>query len=84
MRGEIVRRTLLISMNAILLATFGAAAAEEQSWSKRTPPPAKFAPLPANDKPHDWSGFHVGVNAGPGFATNRPASGVPGGFALPK
>jgi hypothetical protein len=84
MTGEIVRPTLPILMAAILLGTFGAAAAEEPSWSKRTPPPVKFAPPPAVDKPHDWSGFHLGVNAGPGLATNNRASGVPGGFALPK
>ena len=61
-----------------------AADAEEQSWSKRTPPPVKFVPPPSEDKPHDWSGVHVGVNAGRGFGTNSSASQVPGGFAFPK
>jgi opacity protein-like surface antigen len=79
-----VRKALLISISAIALSAFAAAAAEEQSWSKRTPPPVKYAPPPGEQKEHDWSGFHVGVNAGPGFSTSGRESAVPGSLAAPR
>jgi opacity protein-like surface antigen len=79
-----MRKAVLISISAIALSAFAAAAAEEQSWSKRTLPPVKYAPPPGEQKEHDWSGFHVGVNAGPGFSTSGRASAVPGGLAAPR
>jgi hypothetical protein len=52
--------------------------AEEQSWAKRAPPSVKYAP-PPEQKEHDWSGFHMGVNAGSGVGPNDRTSAVPGG-----
>ena len=77
-----MRPTLLISMSAILLGTLGAAAAEEQSWSKRTPPPVKFAP--AERKPHNWSGVYVGMTGGASFTRSGRDSAAPGSSALPR
>jgi hypothetical protein len=79
-----VRPTLLISMSAILLGTLGAAAAEEQSWSKHTPPPVKFASPPAEHKPQDWSGVYVGVTGGASFSRSGRDSAAPGSSALPR
>lgn len=80
-----MRRTKLGIMAAgITLGAFVSASAEEQSWSKRTPPPVKFAPPPDGERAPDWSGFHMGVNAGAGFGTKRRDSAVPDTFALPK
>ena len=79
-----MRATLLISMSAILLGTLGAAAAEEQSWLKRTPPPVKFAPVPAEHKPQDWSGVYVGVTGGGSFSRSGRDSAPPGSSALPR
>src|SRR4051794_17450787 len=42
--------------------------AEEQSWSKRTPPPVKFASQSPEQKPQDWSGVYVGVQGGAAFS----------------
>jgi hypothetical protein len=53
------------------------ASAEEQSWARRTPPPVKYA-SPPEQRQHDWSGFHMGVNAGAGFNTNNHNSAMPG------
>jgi hypothetical protein len=78
-----VRKAVLISISALALSAFEAAAAEEQSWSKRTPPPVKYAP-PSEQKDHDWSGFHIGVNAGPGFSTSGRESAVPGSLGAPR
>jgi uncharacterized iron-regulated membrane protein len=58
------------------------ALAEEQSWSKRTPPPVKYAAPPAEQKQHDWSGFHMGVNAGAGISANERNSAVPSSSTL--
>jgi opacity protein-like surface antigen len=79
-----VRKALLVSISALALSAFAAAAAEEQSWSKRTPPPVKYAPPPGEQKEHDWSGFHVGVSAGPGFSRSGRESAVPGGLGAPR
>jgi hypothetical protein len=69
---------------ACLVLLLAPAVAEEQSWSKRTPPPAKYAAPPIEQKQHDWSGFHMGVNAGTGLGTNERNSAVPGGSAFPR
>jgi hypothetical protein len=68
---------------AAMLLVIAPAFAEEQSWSKRTPPPVKYAP-PPEPKEHDWSGFHMGVNAGSGFSTSGRESAVPGSFGAPR
>jgi hypothetical protein len=34
-------------------------------------------------KQHDWSGFHMGVNVGAGFDANKRNSAVPGSFVFP-
>jgi hypothetical protein len=73
-------RTLVLCASLLLL--IGPASAEEQSWVKRTPPPVKFAP-PPEQKQQDWSGFHMGVNAGSGFGNNRD-SAVPGNPNFPR
>jgi opacity protein-like surface antigen len=78
-----VRKAVLVSISALALSAFAAAAAEEQSWSKRTPPPVKYAP-PGEQKEHDWSGFHMGVNAGPGFSASGRESAVPGSLGPPR
>ncbi|MEA2759170.1 MAG: hypothetical protein QOH65_1783 [Methylobacteriaceae bacterium] len=77
-----MRRIAFIIM--VASGALGAAAAEEQSWSKRTPPPVKYAPPPGEQKEHDWSGFHMGVNAGPGFSTSGRESAVPGSLGAPR
>ena len=77
-----MRPTLLISISAILLGTLGAAAAEEQSWSTRTPPPVKFAPMPAEHKPHDWSGVYVGTTGAASFSRSGRNSAATGSSAL--
>jgi hypothetical protein len=79
-----VRKAVLISISALAVGAFATAAAEEQSWSKRTPPPVKYAPVPGEQNEHDWSGFHVGVNAGPGFGASGRQSAVPGGLGRPR
>jgi opacity protein-like surface antigen len=79
-----VRKAVLVSISALALSAFAAAAAEEQSWSKRTPPPVKYAPPPGEQKEHEWSGFHMGVNAGPGFSTSGRASAAPGVWGAPR
>jgi hypothetical protein len=76
------RIAFVVTMAGVALGALASARAEEQSWSKRTPPPVKFAPAEDEAKPQDWSGFHVGVNAGAGFGTKGRDSAVPGG--LPK
>jgi hypothetical protein len=72
-----------------IVATFCAlsalpAAAEEQSWSTRAKPPVKFAPSPTEQKTQDWSGFHMGVNAGGGFKTQNRDSALPPGMNPPR
>jgi hypothetical protein len=69
-------RALLFSSSLLLAAI--PASAEEQSWSKRTPPPVKYAQPTPEQKEHDWSGFHMGVNAGSGFDTDNRNSAAPG------
>jgi hypothetical protein len=66
-----------------MLLLIAPAFAEEQPWSKRTPPPVKYAP-PPEPKEHDWSGFHMGVNAGSGFGTSGRDSAVPGILGAPR
>jgi hypothetical protein len=68
---------------AAMLLVIAPAFAEEQSWSRRTPPPVKYAP-PPEPKEHDWSGFHMGVNAGSGFGANDQRSAVPSGSNFPR
>jgi hypothetical protein len=76
-------RALTLFSAALLLAVTPASA-EEQSWAKRTPPPVKYAPPPPEQKEHDWSGFHMGVNAGSGFGTNNRDSAFPGSSNIPR
>jgi hypothetical protein len=77
-----VTRNLLFCWLALPLL-FAPARAEEQSWAKRTPPPVKYA-SPSEQKQQDWSGFHMGVNAGAGFNTGNRNSAVPGGSNFPR
>jgi hypothetical protein len=74
-----VTRKLLFCSTALSLLA-GQACAGEESWAKRTPPPVKYASPPPEQQQHDWSGFHMGVNAGSGFDTNGRNSAVPGNF----
>jgi hypothetical protein len=67
---EIVTRSVLLCSLALPLLIIPASA-EEQSWAKRAPPPVKYATPPPEQKQHDWSGFHMGVNAGAGFRTDN-------------
>jgi hypothetical protein len=71
----VTRNVLLCSLALPLLII--PASAEEQSWAKRAPPPVKYA-TPPEQKQHDWSGFHMGVNAGAGFRTDNRNSTVLG------
>ncbi|MBV9395119.1 MAG: hypothetical protein JOZ84_11995 [Methylobacteriaceae bacterium] len=74
----------LILVFVLALGGLAPAAAEEQSWSQRTPPPAKFAAPPAKEKPHDWSGIYVGVQGGPAFTRGHRESVAPGASVLPE
>jgi hypothetical protein len=76
-------RALSLLLAALLLAIVPASA-EEQSWAKRTPPPVKYAPQSPEQKEHDWSGFHMGVNAGSGFGANNRDSPIPGNSTMPR
>jgi hypothetical protein len=83
--GEIIVRTaFLISILALALGALAPASAEDQSWSKRAPPPVKFAPPPSEQKPQDWSGVYVGVNGGTALSRGGRGSGVPAGSGLPR
>jgi hypothetical protein len=79
-RGRSMRTSILCAAMLLIAPAF----AEEQSWSKRTPPPVKYAPPPPEQKEHDWSGFHMGVNAGSGFGTNNRDSASPGSSNIPR
>ena len=79
-----MRSPRLILLFGLALGALAPAAAEEQSWSKRTPPPAKFAPVPAEHKPQDWSGVYVGVTGGGSFSRGGRDSAPPGSSALPR
>jgi hypothetical protein len=79
-----LRSPRVILLFALALGGLAPAAAEEQSWSKRTPPPVKFAPSSAEQKPHDWSGVYVGVNGGAASSRGGRESAAPGTPALPK
>jgi hypothetical protein len=74
----------LIFVFVLALGGLAPAAAEEQSWSKRTPPPAKSAAPSAEQKPQDWSGVYVGVQGGAGLSRGRPESVAPQAPVLPK
>jgi hypothetical protein len=74
----------LISVFVLALGGLAPTAAEEQSWSKRTPPPAKFAAPSAEQKPQDWSGIYVGVQGGAAFSGGHRESVEPGASVLPK
>jgi hypothetical protein len=74
----------LILVFVLAVGGLAPAAAEEQSWSKRTPPPAKFAAPSAEQKPQDWSGVYVGVQGAAGLSRGRPASVAPQAPVLPK
>jgi hypothetical protein len=76
-------RALSLLFAALLLATVPASA-EEQSWGKRTPPPVKYAPQSPEQKEHDWSGFHMGLNAGSGFGANNRDSPIPDNSSMPR
>jgi hypothetical protein len=78
------RIAFVVILAGIALGALAPAAAEEQSWSKRTPPPVKFAPPTDEAKPQDWSGFHAGVNGGASFTTKSRESAVPDSFSLSK
>jgi hypothetical protein len=78
-----VTRNLLLCSLALPLLIIPASA-EEQSWVKRTPPPVRYASPPPEQKEHDWSGFHMGVNAGAEFNTNNRNSVMPGGLNFPR
>ena len=77
-------RRALATVAALCALTVLPAAAEEQSWSQRAKPPVKFAPPPAEQKAKDWSGFHMGVNAGAGFKTENRDSALPPGLNPPR
>ena len=74
----------LISVFVLALGGLAPAAAEEQSWSQRTPPPLKFAAPPTEQKPQDWSGVYVGVQGGAAFSSGQRESVAPGAPVLPK
>ena len=74
----------VIMVAGVALLALDPAGAQEQSWSKRTPPPVKFAPPTDEAKPQDWSGFHAGVSGGAGFGTKGRDPAVPDTFAPPK
>jgi opacity protein-like surface antigen len=74
----------LILLVALALGASAAAAAEEQSWSKRAPPPVKFGLPPAEHKAQDWSGAYVGVHGGAVLDRGGRESVAPGASALPK
>jgi hypothetical protein len=78
--GKSMRTSILCAVMLLLMAP---AFAEGQSWAKRAPPPVKYAP-PPEPKEHDWSGFHMGVNAGPGVGPNSRSSAVPDGSKFPR
>ena len=79
-----MRWTLLISISALALSPLASLAAEEQSWSKRTPPPVKFAPPSTEQKQKDWSGVYVGVNGGTALSTGTRSSAAPAVSAFPR
>jgi hypothetical protein len=74
----------LILVIVLALGALAPAAAEEQSWSKRTPPPLKFAAPSPEHKPQDWSGVYVGVLGGAAFSRGHRESVAPGASVLPK
>lgn len=78
-----MRIALLIILAGTAPGALCSVAAEEQSWSKRTPPPVRFAPPSPEQKTQDWSGFHMGVNAGSSFRTDRD-SALPPTLNLPR
>jgi hypothetical protein len=82
--GLLLESTTALSLLAALLLATVPASAEEQSWAKRTPPPVKYAPPSPEQKEHDWSGFHMGVNAGSGFGANNRDSRIPGNSSMPR
>jgi len=74
----------MISVFVLALGGLAPAAAEEQSWSKHTPPPVKFAAPSPEQKPPDWSGVYVGVQGGAAFRRGHGESVAPGASVLPK
>ncbi len=77
-------RLLRILVSSLALAGLPATGLAEQSWSERATPPAKFAPPATEEKAQDWSGFHMGVNAGAGFKTENRGSALPTSLNVPR
>ncbi len=77
-------KLLRILVSSLALTGLPATGIAEQSWSERATPPAKFARPSTEEKAQDWSGFHMGVNAGAGLKTENRDSVVPPSLNVPR